>query len=105
MCMNQPNVEFEVTRLILPISPVRQPRHQLSCLDSYCCQLCKTLSTRSTRAQERSCRPNADPWPRAWTSAQFRKTCHGRVAPRFRRSEEHTSELQSQSNLVCRLLL
>src|SRR2546427_1386863 len=25
--------------------------------------------------------------------------------PRIRRSEEHTSELQSQSNLVCRLLL
>src|SRR5688572_32476674 len=25
--------------------------------------------------------------------------------PQFRRSEEHTSELQSQSNLVCRLLL
>src|SRR2546430_5594703 len=40
---------------------------------------------------------------------------HGRVGRRFRilgelehlrrRSEEHTSELQSQSNLVCRLLL
>src|SRR2546430_5495227 len=27
------------------------------------------------------------------------------VTPRARRSEEHTSELQSQSNLVCRLLL
>src|SRR2546430_6081353 len=27
------------------------------------------------------------------------------VAERLRRSEEHTSELQSQSNLVCRLLL
>src|SRR2546430_11185853 len=26
-------------------------------------------------------------------------------ACRYRRSEEHTSELQSQSNLVCRLLL
>src|SRR2546430_10435863 len=26
-------------------------------------------------------------------------------AERWRRSEEHTSELQSQSNLVCRLLL
>src|SRR2546427_1342416 len=26
-------------------------------------------------------------------------------APRLPRSEEHTSELQSQSNLVCRLLL
>src|SRR2546430_3744680 len=35
---------------------------------------------------------------------------HGHVLPapgadRDRRSEEHTSELQSQSNLVCRLLL
>src|SRR2546430_7310942 len=28
-----------------------------------------------------------------------------RLAPPSRRSEEHTSELQSQSNLVCRLLL
>src|SRR2546430_10456705 len=27
------------------------------------------------------------------------------VGPPVRRSEEHTSELQSQSNLVCRLLL
>src|SRR5688572_32345933 len=27
------------------------------------------------------------------------------VPPGLRRSEEHTSELQSQSNLVCRLLL
>src|SRR2546430_11490996 len=29
----------------------------------------------------------------------------GRLDDRQRRSEEHTSELQSQSNLVCRLLL
>src|SRR2546427_7025120 len=28
-----------------------------------------------------------------------------RLPPKARRSEEHTSELQSQSNLVCRLLL
>src|SRR5688572_32492428 len=28
-----------------------------------------------------------------------------RFAPNIKRSEEHTSELQSQSNLVCRLLL
>src|SRR5206468_6686721 len=35
-------------------------------------------------------------------------TFFGRVHPRFRtpsRSEEHTSELQSRSDLVCRLLL
>src|SRR5688572_32577286 len=31
--------------------------------------------------------------------------CPGRARDRLRRSEEHTSELQSQSNLVCRLLL
>src|SRR2546430_10926316 len=30
---------------------------------------------------------------------------HGRRSPGANRSEEHTSELQSQSNLVCRLLL
>src|SRR2546427_5506448 len=30
---------------------------------------------------------------------------HGRKQHPHRRSEEHTSELQSQSNLVCRLLL
>src|SRR5256886_6236334 len=29
----------------------------------------------------------------------------GTVSERMQRSEEHTSELQSQSNLVCRLLL
>src|SRR2546430_13455332 len=29
----------------------------------------------------------------------------GRLSPDHPRSEEHTSELQSQSNLVCRLLL
>src|SRR6476661_10230674 len=36
-----------------------------------------------------------------------RRTAHaaGAAAPRCRRSEEHTSELQSHLNLVCRLLL
>src|SRR2546427_10041159 len=36
-----------------------------------------------------------------------KRTCRraATAAPRRARSEEHTSELQSQSNLVCRLLL
>src|SRR2546427_6176622 len=34
-----------------------------------------------------------------------RRDLRVRRLPRHRRSEEHTSELQSQSNLVCRLLL
>src|SRR2546430_11568661 len=33
------------------------------------------------------------------------RRCNPRRRRRDRRSEEHTSELQSQSNLVCRLLL
>src|SRR2546430_9322636 len=38
---------------------------------------------------------------------QLRKWCDQQqeFQPIFTRSEEHTSELQSQSNLVCRLLL
>src|SRR2546430_8953521 len=35
--------------------------------------------------------------------SHFRPSCS--VASELRRSEEHTSELQSQSNIVCRLLL
>src|SRR2546430_12579812 len=44
--------------------------------------------------------------PRA-TSAAARRRCRAATTgcARVRRSEEHTSELQSQSNLVCRLLL
>src|SRR2546430_11713466 len=38
----------------------------------------------------------------SWTSWE---SAYPRAAPMSPRSEEHTSELQSQSNLVCRLLL
>src|SRR2546430_11048099 len=41
---------------------------------------------------------------RGW-SATRRNTCARGNSNRAGRSEEHTSELQSQSNLVCRLLL
>src|SRR5438270_12062979 len=45
------------------------------------------------RSGERNC---------MWSSESYDPTDSPRVSPR---SEEHTSELQSQSNLVCRLLL
>src|SRR3712207_8902489 len=48
---------------------------------------------RSTRRQRHDSRPD----PRAAGSAEIR--------PGTRRSEEHTSELQSRQYLVCRLLL
>src|SRR2546430_7424849 len=51
----------------------------------------------------RSCPPS---YPRAVSAAAKRRldSTTATVASQ-RRSEEHTSELQSQSNLVCRLLL
>src|SRR5688572_31265110 len=48
-----------------------------------------------------SCAANSTRWPAA--AARFRVP--GIIHAARCRSEEHTSELQSQSNLVCRLLL
>src|SRR2546430_11397983 len=44
------------------------------------------------------------PIPAAW-DAEFARRAEQLLGGARRRSEEHTSELQSQSNLVCRLLL
>src|SRR2546430_8333487 len=49
-------------------------------------------------------RRHRESFPTAITSCSEAKHRPGKVIPP-RRSEEHTSELQSQSNLVCRLLL
>src|SRR2546430_10241394 len=63
----------------------------------------------------RSCRPDRPPAARASTDGRLplgsfcRRLAQSPSCRRPRetssRSEEHTSELQSQSNLVCRLLL
>src|SRR2546430_9274189 len=55
--------------------------------------ICSTNPRRKTRS--------GGWWSRAATRSAF--VFSGRSS--IRRSEEHTSELQSQSNLVCRLLL
>src|SRR2546427_10268017 len=60
-----------------------------------------SLALRSAAGWGRACRPASTTflrcgWPRR--GGAMRWTCR-------LRSEEHTSELQSQSNLVCRLLL
>src|SRR2546430_8425514 len=46
-----------------------------------------------------------DPDHPAYGYAERAAALSNRLPPRAARSEEHTSELQSQSNLVCRLLL
>src|SRR5688572_32824538 len=53
-------------------------------------------ASRNTRVAATAAR-----WPRPRATSRPAT----RRAPGRRRSEEHTSELQSQSNLVCRLLL
>src|SRR6478736_6052059 len=54
------------------------------------------------------CRPaQREPWRQLACGCETRTVPDGilRQSPTPARSEEHTSELQSQSNLVCRLLL
>src|SRR5690349_23088137 len=44
-------------------------------------------------------------WAAAWATPRTRSSSRSAPARRCRRSEEHTSELQSRRDLVCRLLL
>src|SRR6266853_5598811 len=57
--------------------------------------LFRSRQSRCARASSRNCAATSAPAARCALEAR----CEGA------RSEEHTSELQSQSNLVCRLLL
>src|SRR2546430_5890563 len=50
-------------------------------------------------------RPRGNPLRSCWRVCRDVRRGRGDHLSRDRRSEEHTSELQSQSNLVCRLLL
>src|SRR2546430_6641870 len=61
-----------------------------------------TLFPYTTLFRSRICRRGSRSTPRPGSSAG--RSPPGAAIP-SRRSEEHTSELQSQSNLVCRLLL
>src|SRR2546430_9365665 len=70
--------------------------------------------TPSSIGPETHARPTSPPkpWPRAFPAFEYwvrvrasGVTGFAPVKIWFPRSEEHTSELQSQSNLVCRLLL
>src|SRR5438034_11641218 len=54
----------------------------------------------------RTVNPPDDTWVAFSPDARgYKKHCHFKVAVSRHRSEEHTSELQSHSDLVCRLLL
>src|SRR5688572_32760003 len=60
------------------------------------------------RSRSATCRPPLPTGERCeseQSKSHRRSRASRRLKARARRSEEHTSELQSQSNLVCRLLL
>src|SRR5688572_31833843 len=59
---------------------------------------------RSTPAPTCCCSTSRSP-PSTWRGGEEFSTRCSRSGTTLGRSEEHTSELQSQSNLVCRLLL
>src|SRR5690606_39974268 len=63
----------------------------------------RSPTSAATVPPARATRP-ARPAPRT-PGADRRRTTRGRRTRRAARSEEHTSELQSRENLVCRLLL
>src|SRR3989475_5085792 len=66
-----------------------------------------TLFPYTTLFRSWSARWTREPWVAAYSErGSWKKVCNCTLSqPRRARSEEHTSELQSQSNLVCRLLL
>src|SRR5690606_42116213 len=57
---------------------------------------------RPTTGRETHTLPHSEPTPRMPAEIRNVRFCVG--FPRGQRSEEHTSELQSRENLVCRLL-
>src|SRR5699024_11979171 len=91
------------------------PRHAqyvstpLRCLCLYCSHYqSHSFPTRRSSDLARMAFPNAVAWPASWTPTQ--RSTHWACGPsamstRQIRSEEHTSELQSRFDLVCRLLL
>src|SRR5260370_26019489 len=64
-----------------------------------------TLFRSATAAQALTIERSSSPRRRAARDAPERSFAPMRLSMRARRSEEHTSELQSHLNLVCRLLL
>src|SRR5437868_13320547 len=62
-------------------------------------------SSRLSRLNATQRRPSSHPPPERNPAPLFRPAAQPSAPRRRRRSEEHTSELQSRFDLVCRLLL
>src|SRR6266516_5086663 len=89
-----------------PLSPSTPTSRRSRCIRSW--RPCWRANVARQRSAPNSARPacSSEPPPtRGEERAGVRKACHGARWLRRLRSEEHTSELQSPYDLVCRLLL
>src|SRR2546427_7558886 len=85
-CQSEPPLMAMPSRCAMPVIRRSVPGEWLGCRTS-----------RPSRPCSWNCRIwPSEPWSPRWAATAIPPTA---------RSEEHTSELQSQSNLVCRLLL
>src|SRR5205085_10158941 len=96
-----PSTLFPYTTLFRSPVPARRSRGH----HRHCARRCIPAyrGARRTRTREGRGGRQGPGTARARDAAQIRRPL--RRLPPLSRSEEHTSELQSQSNLVCRLLL
>src|SRR5688572_17846038 len=97
-CMPSPGVRDRLSRVV---SSTMLRRPQTSTLFPYTTLFRSDLAPRRAQLRPGSLRVELAPAPRPAGAASGARS----LTPRPGRSEEHTSELQSQSNLVCRLLL
>src|SRR5439155_19412012 len=95
-CLREPGRAAPVRVLELFVYALRNPRPPTSTLFPYT----TLFRSRTLRAAAKY----ADGWNGAYIGPDDWKH-KGQVLPIVRRSEEHTSELQSRGHLVCRLLL
>src|SRR5688500_19431405 len=82
-----------------PTNARRRSRHQRMRVDDRATNECASTIAPPTNARRRSRHQRMRVDDRATNE------CASTIAPPTNRSEEHTSELQSPCNLVCRLLL
>src|SRR5262249_60823895 len=97
-----------LTYTLFPYTTLFRSYRTLQCSDGYSAQLAGANVRKRTRHRVHRCQNLArDEVGNHWSTAAIRHMHHVGLRHHLEelRSEEHTSELQSLTNLVCRLLL
>src|SRR5699024_2519374 len=92
----------EADSAIVPVGASQRVLHRMRCVLQTCCAATSQVAGR--KAMRRPSMPSREVPLRRWRVDSYRRV-RSWWAHADRRSEEHTSELQSRFDLVCRLLL